>query len=144
MASTASNKIKYLLATKAIDFANDSFKVILMQSGFVFNKDTHHAYADVSASELATGNGYTANTKTLGAATVTEDDTDDRTEVTWANITWTASGGAIGPTPGAIIYDDTVAAPTADPIVGYIDFGGDQTQADGGTATISALEVRIA
>ena len=50
MASTASNKIKYLLATKAIDFLNDSFKIILMASGFVFDKDTHHGYADVSAS----------------------------------------------------------------------------------------------
>ena len=144
MASTVANKLKYLLATKAIDFANDSFKIILMQSGFTFNKDTHHAYADVSASELATGNGYTANTKTLSGVAVTEDDTDDRTEVTWSNVTWTASGGAIGPTPGAIIFDDTVAAPTADPIVGYIDFGGDQTQADGGVATISGIELRIA
>lgn len=140
MASTASNKIKYLLATKAIDFLNDSFKIILMQSGFVFNKDTHHQYSDVSASELSTGNGYTANSKTLAGVAVTEDDTDDRTEITWSNVTWTASGGSIGPTPGAIIFDDTVAN---DPIVGYIDFGGDQTQADGGTATISNVEVRI-
>jgi hypothetical protein len=143
MASTVANKIKYLLATKAIDFANDSFKIILMDTGFTFNKDTHHAYSDVSASELATGNGYTRDTKTLSGVSVTEDDTDDRTEVTWSNVTWTASGGSIGPTPGAIIYDDTVAAPTANPIVGYIDFGGDQTQADGGTATISGIEFRI-
>ena len=42
MASTVSNKIKYLLATKAIDFSADSFKIILMASGFVFNADTHH------------------------------------------------------------------------------------------------------
>jgi len=143
MASTASNKIKYLLATKAIDFSGDSFKIILMNTGFTFNKDTHHGYADVSASELATGFGYTQNTKTLAGVAVTEDDTDDRTEITWSNVTWTASGGAIGPTPGAIIFDDTVAAPVADPIVGYIDFGGDQTQADGGTATISNIEVRL-
>ena len=143
MATEASNKLKFLLASKVIDFANDSFKIILMQSGFVFNKDTHHGYADVSGSELATGNGYTANSKTLSGVLVTEDDTDDRCEITWSNVTWTASGGSIGPTPGAIIFDDTVSSPTADPIIGYIDFGGDQTQADGGTATISNIEVRI-
>lgn len=141
MASTVANKLKYLLATGAINFGSDSFKIILMQSGFTFNKDTHHQYSDVSASELATGNGYTANTKTLSGVSVTEDDTDDRTEVTWSNVTWTASGGAIGPTPGAIIFDDTHAS---DSIVGYIDFGGDQTQADGGVATISGIELRIA
>jgi len=144
MATLVANKIKYLLAKKIIDFSADTFKIILMQTGFTFSEDTHHGYADVSASELATGNGYTAGGATLGGVAVTEDDTDDRTEITWTNATWAASNGAIGPTPGAIIYDDTVAAPTAKPIVCYIDFGGDQTQADGGTATISNLEVRIA
>ena len=144
MASTASNKVKYLLAKKAIDFSADSFKIILMASGFTFNKDTHHGYADVSASELSTGYGYTINTKVLTGVAVTEDDTDDRTEVTWANAAWTASGGSIGPTPGAIIFDDTVTTPTADPIIGYIDFGGNQTQVDGGIATVSNIEFRIA
>jgi len=144
MSSVLSNKIKFLLASKAIDFANDSFKIILMDTGFVFNKDTHHAYANISAYELATGNGYTQNTKTLAGVTVTEDDTDDRCEITWDNVQWTASGGSIGPTPGAIIFDDTVTTPTADPVVGYIDFGGEQTQVDGGVATIANVEVRIA
>lgn len=144
MTTDASNKIKYLLATKVIDFANDVFKIILMQSGFTFNKDTHHAYADVSGSELGTANGYTAGGNTLAGVSVIEDDTNDRTEITWNNTTWTASGGPIGPSPGAIIYDDTVAAPTAKPLVQYIDFEGDQTQADGGTATISNIETRIA
>jgi len=141
MTTEASNHIKYLLATKAIDFVNDTFKIILMETGFTYNKDTHEEYADVSGSELGTANGYTAGGNTLAGVSVTEDDTDDRAEVTWNNTTWTASGGAIGPSPGAIIYDDTV---TDDPIVGYIDFGGDQTQADGGTATISNIEVRLA
>jgi len=144
MASTASNKVKYLLATKIISFSADSFKIILMATGFTFNKDTHHVYADVLASELPTGFGYTQGTKVLAGVAVTEDDTDDRTEVTWTNAAWTAAGGSIGPTPGAIIYDDTVAAPVVDPIVGYIDFGGDQTQVDGGIATISSLEFRVA
>ncbi len=140
MATEASNKIKYLLATKVIDFANDVFKIALMATGFTFNKDTHHGYADISGNELATANGYTAGGNTLAGVGVVEDDTDDRTEVTWNNTTWNAAGGSIGPSPGAIIYDDTAAD---DPIVGYIDFGGDQTQADGGTATISSIEFRL-
>jgi len=143
MASTMANKLKYLLAKKVIDFASDTFKIILMDTGFVFDKDTHHGYANVSAYELATGNGYTQNTKTLAGVTVTEDDTDDRCEITWDDVQWTASGGSIGPTPGAIIFDDTVTTPTADPVIGYIDFGGEQTQADGGVATIASVEVRI-
>ena len=144
MSTELTNKIKFLLASKAIDFANDSFKIILMNTGFVFNKDTHHAYANISAYELATGYGYTQNTKTLTGVSLNEDDSDDRCEITWDNPSWTASGGDIGPTPGAIIFDDTVTSPVADPIVGYIDFGGDQTQVDGGIATIGDVEVRIA
>lgn len=143
MATEASNKIKYLLATAVIDFDNDVFKIALMADGFIFNKDTHHIWGDVSGDELAAGNGYTANGNVLVLIAVTEDDADDRTEVTWQNSQWTAAGGPIGPSPGAIIYDDTVVAPVK-PIVGYIDFGGNQTQADGGVATVANPEVRIA
>jgi hypothetical protein len=144
MATEASNKIKYALATKKVDFANDAFKIILMATGFTFNKDTHHAYEDLSASELANGNGYTTGGNALAGVAVTEDDTDDRTEVTWNNTAWTASGGSIGPSPGAIIFDNESAVAAEKYIVGYIDFGGDQTQADGGVCTISNVEVRIA
>lgn len=140
MTTVAANKIKYLLATGAINFSSDTFKIMLMDTGFTFNKDTHHYYSDVSGSELSSGNGYTTGGASLAGVTVTEDDTDDRTEITWNNASWTASGGSIGPTPGAIIYDDTHAS---DAIVGYIDFGGEQTQADGGTCTISNIEVRV-
>jgi hypothetical protein len=140
MANAAPNHIKYLLATKAIDFANDTFKIILMQAGFVFNKDTHEDYGDVSGNEIANGNGYTTGGVTLSGVAVNEDDVDDRCEITWNAASWTAAGGPIGPASGAIIYDDTVAN---DPIVGYLDFGGNYTQADGGTATLSGIEVRI-
>jgi hypothetical protein len=145
MATVASNKIKFLLVNKIVSFASggDVFKIILMQSGFTFNKDTHHAYADVSTSELATANGYTAGGATLAGVVVTEDDTDDRTEITWNNAVWSIVTAAVTAS-GAIIYDDTVAAPTVDPIVGYIDFGGDQTCAVGGTFTIANIEVRVA
>jgi len=143
MASNVANKIKYALATKQIDFSGDTFKIILMQSGFTFDKDAHHGYADVSASELAAGNGYTTGGNTLSGVAVTENDTTDLTEITWNNVSWTASLGAIGPTPGAIIYDDTPTTPQADPIVGYIDFGSDQTEPDGGVATVANIEVDI-
>ena len=137
---TVANHVKYLLGTKAITFASDVFKIILMQSGYTFDVDDDELYATVSGSELATANGYTAGGFTLTGVAVTEDDTDNRTEVTWNSATWVASG-TIGPSPGAIVYDDTVAN---DPILMYIDFGGDMTQAAGGTATIANIEFRIA
>ena len=140
MANEAANKVKYELAIGAIDFSSDTFKIILMQSGFTFDKDSHHYYTDVSGNELGTGNGYTAGGATLAGVSVTEDDVDDRCEVTWSNASWVASGGNIGPACGAIIYDDTHASKC---IIGFLDFGADYTQPDGGTATIIAPEVRI-
>lgn len=142
MATELSNHYKFQLVSGNIDWDTDSFKIILMATAFTFDKDAHATYANVSASELATGNGYTQNTKTLPAATVTEDDTNDRAEITFAadpDIQWTASGGSIGPSPGAIIFDDTT---TDDTIVGYIDFGSDQTATDGGTFTIDSITIR--
>jgi hypothetical protein len=146
MASLVANKARYCLAVKAIDFDNDSFKAILMDTGFTFDPDTHHGYADISASELGTGFGYTQNTKTLAGVTVTENDTTNRCEITCNDVTWTASGGDIGPTPGMIIFDDTVSAAgdvPNDPIIGYIDFGGEITQVDGGTLTIKNIQIDI-
>ena len=141
MANLVPNHLKYLLATGAIDFANDAFQIILMDSGFTFDVDNDALYADVSAQELANGNGYTTGGETLALDAVTEDDANNRCSVTWDPVSWTAGGGPIGPSPGAIIYDDTVAG---DPIVGFIDFNTEYTQADGGTATLSGLELRIA
>ena len=149
MATELSNHFKYQLAKGEIDFDTDSFKVCLMATGYTFDKDGDATWSDVSASELANGNGYTQNTKTLQATpTVTEDDTNDRVEVTFSDdgtyskdVGWTAASGSIGPSPGAIIYDDTTSDDT---IVGYIDFGSDQTATDGNNFTIDGITFRNA
>ncbi|MCK5608572.1 hypothetical protein KAR91_42210 [Candidatus Pacearchaeota archaeon] len=92
-----------------------------------------------SDDELATGNGYTQDTKTTGTITVSVDTANHYAKATFPTVTWTASGGAIGPTPGAILYDDT----TADNIVvGYIDFGGNETRATTETLDIQNGEIR--
>lgn len=139
MAIEFSNHFFYMMFTKKIDLANDSIKIILMDTGYTFDADTDATYADISASELATGNGYTQNTKTLTGAAVSEDDTNDRASATWNDATWTASGGSIGPTPGAILFDDTTSDDT---VIGFVNYGGDQTTTDGGTHTVPNLEIR--
>lgn len=141
MASALSNHFKYQLAKKQIDMDTDTFKLILMATGFTFNKDTHATLADVSASELANGNGYTTGGVTLANSTVTEDDTNDKASVSFDNISWTASSGALGPTPGAIMYDDTVGDDT---IVGFIDFTTERTVTDGNMLLIQNIKVDLA
>lgn len=134
--ATLSNHFKYMQSTKEIDFESDTFKIILMDSAFSFDPDAHATLANVTANQLASGNGYTQNDKALAGVTVTEDDTGDRARVTWTNATWTASGGSIGPAGAAIIYDDTTSDDT---VVGCIDFGTDYTIADGSSLQFQNL-----
>jgi hypothetical protein len=140
MATELSNHFKYQCLKKQIDLSTDSIKVTLMAAGFTFNKDNHATYADVVASELASGNGYTQNTKVLTSQVLTEDDANDRGVMACGDVSWTASGGDIGPTPGAIFYDDTTSDNT---IIGYLDFGGNQTATSGNILSIEDIEVRF-
>jgi hypothetical protein len=107
---------------------------ILMDTGFTFDPANDHEYADVSADELGAGNGYLQKTLAAAGISISRNDTLYKVTITWNNPQWTASGGAIGPSPGAFLLDDTVAD---DPLVGYIDFGSEGTEPDGGTFTIA-------
>jgi hypothetical protein len=217
--ATTGNRYKEALINGEIDLDNDSIKVLLMRSGFVFDKQEHHELINLktvnagvqidvdeptgkftrasgsfvtdgfvvgneitganfanggnnaafiidtvsateivvvdntgmvtetgsgdetltSDDELATGNGYTQDTKTTGTTTVALDNPSNYANMTFPTVTWSASGGSIGPSPGAILYDDTHAD---DVIIGYIDFGAEQTATDGTTFDIQNGEIR--
>lgn len=89
-----------------------------------------------SDDELEQINGYI--TGLLQNVVVTENDTTDKADIEWDNISWTADGGDIGPTPGAIILDNT-----ANFIVGYLDFDGDKTATDGNDFEITNIALHI-
>lgn len=78
--------------------------------------------------EIASGNGYTAGGNT---ATVTSSGQASGTyKLVLADITWTASGGSIGPFQYAILYSDTS---TNKLILGWWDYGGAVTLQSGET-----------
>jgi hypothetical protein len=138
--ATPSNHFKYQLAKKLIDLSSDTIKIILMNTTFAFNKDSHATLADVTADQLATNYGYAQNNKELANKAVTEDDTNDKCSMTCDDVTWTASGGSIGPAGAAIIYDDTTADDT---VIGCIDFGTDYTIPDGSSLQLQDIEVDL-
>lgn len=71
--------------------------------------------------EISAGNGYTAGGADVqNAASVSS----GQITVTGTDITWTASGGSIGPFRYAIAYNDTA---TNDPLIGYWDYGSSIT-----------------
>jgi len=135
-----SNLFKGRLLGAMLDGA--TVKGILMASGFVFNIDTHDGYSNVSANELANGNGYTTGGATLAGYALAVDDVNDRADATWSNIVWTAAGGSIGPSPALVLFIDSDTV-TPDVNIGDVPFGSDQTATDGGTFTVSNPTVRI-
>ena len=145
MASKVCQNFLYLMAKGSVDLDMDSLIWILMDTGFTFDRANDHEYADISASELATGNGYTrfdgaGAGKAAADISISRNDTLYKVTITWSNPQWTASGGAIGPSPGACLIDNTVAD---DPIIGYIDFGGEGSEPSGGTFTISSPTLEL-
>lgn len=139
--STLSNHFKYQAMKKQIDFNADTFQMILMNNTFAFDKDAHAIYDNVSGEELAGGNGYTTRGITLLSGELTEDDVNDRANMIWNhNPTWTASGGSIGPSGAAIIFDETASDDT---VVGCIDFGEDYTATEGQSIKVMSGEIHL-
>jgi hypothetical protein len=114
--------------TNGLNASGDSY-IINLYSAFTFNAaNTTKAAAESGATQLATANGYTQNAKALESVTLNLVTTND-SSFDAADVSWTASGGAIGPARYALIYNDTDAD---DPPLVYIDLGENKT-ADAGT-----------
>lgn len=129
---TVSNYWKYkLLNTQAAK----AFTLILMQPGFVFDKDAHLDYADISASECATAYGYTATTGiVLAGTTVAQDNTNDRGTITF-------SAASITPTGGNITIGGILLLQTTDDIIVQYGNTGTVTLTDGATFSVSTIGV---
>jgi hypothetical protein len=112
---------------KEVDWDSDTIKVALLSSSYTPNQDTHDYLDDVSTYEV-TGTGYTTGGATLGSKTVTYDGTNnvvilDAADVTWSSSTITARY--------AVVYDDAGSTAGAKALIGYVDFGSDQSSTNG-------------
>jgi len=136
--ATASNHFKWYLLD---NIKSNTFKVILMSSGFTFDEDAHATLADVTSSQLSTGYGYTQDNKALSNVVVTESDVQDKGVLSCDDVTFTASGGDIGPFIAAIIYDETSSDDT---ILTCLTYDTAQTISDGTSFQITDIEIEIA
>lgn len=135
MASLIYNSCLDDLAKGSIDFDTDTFKTALVTSSYTANKDTHTRRSDVT--NEVSGTGYTAGGVTT-ACTVAKDTTNDKITLTFASPSWPTSTITAR---GAVIYKSTGTAAN-DPLVGYIDFGGDVVSS-GGTFSISQSVITL-
>lgn len=124
MASLIYNSCLNDMATGAIDFDTNSFKILLVTSSYVPNKDTHTKRSDVT-NEI-TGTGYTAGGAST-TVTVTNDTANDRIDIDFSDVSWTS---ATLTAAAAVIYKTTGTA-SADNLVAYLDFAGNVISTNG-------------
>lgn len=112
---------------KKHNLGSDTLKVLLTNTAPSLSNTQK---SDISG-ELSTANGYTA-----GGATVTITSSAQSSglyTLIASDVTWTASGGSIGPFRYAVFYNDTA---TNDELIGYLDYGYSVTVASGQTFTL--------
>lgn len=119
-------------ATDQLNWTTDTIKVALVTSTYSPNQDTDN-YANLAgftANEL-TGGGYAR--ATLGTKTLTYDGPTNTIRFKAADASF--GPGFTGTFRYAVVFKDTGTAATS-PLMGYIDFGADQSIA-AGTFTIN-------
>jgi len=112
---------------KKHNLGSDTLKVLLTNTAPSLSNTQK---SDITG-ELSTANGYTS-----GGATVTITSSAQSSglyTLIATDVTWTASGGSIGPFRYAVFYNDTA---TNDELIGYLDYGYSVTVASGQTFTL--------
>jgi hypothetical protein len=112
---------------KKHNLGSDTLKVLLTNTAPSLSNTVK---ADISG-ELSTGSGYTS-----GGASVTITSSASSLglyTLIASDVTWTASGGSIGPFRYAVFYNDTASN---DELIGYLDYGYSVTVASGQTFTL--------
>lgn len=126
MSDIITNTAQGLLGSGRLNWPVDTVVACLYNSSATFTADSD-VYS--STNELATNYGYTQLNKAITSKTVTLDDANDHTVYDCDDITWTASGGAIGPARYCAFVD---TSGSINKYLYIIDFASDKT-ADNGT-----------
>lgn len=109
--------------------AGNVVKLALVTSAYTPDTDEstgHDTWADVSANEIAAGNGYTAGGQTLASKAKVAG--TNAFAFDSADVVWTASGGNIPAHRYGVMYVDGSLWGLTDPLVGY--FLSDDAPAD--------------
>lgn len=115
-------------AEKVHNLGSDTLKIMLTNSA---PSQSNTVKADLT--EISAGNGYTAGGT---AVTISSSAQSSGTyKLVGSDVTFTASGGSIGPFRYAVLYNDTPTSP-ADPLIGWWDYGSSISRASGETFTV--------
>jgi hypothetical protein len=117
-------------AEKVHNLQTDTLKLMLTNTAPVASNSVR---ADLT--EIAAGNGYAAGGPTVSV--ISSAQTSGTYRLVVGDVTFTASGGSIGPFRYVVLYNDTPTSP-ADPLIGFWDYGSSLTLANGENLTWDA------
>src|SRR6056297_3408786 len=117
MASVFYNNYFEELGKGNIDYTSDTFKLMLMTDSYTPDVDTEAFRSDLS--NEASGTNYTAGGQEVASVTLTQDNTNDRAVVDFADEVF--SNVTLSNVDAAVLYKSTGVAST-DALICYIDF----------------------
>lgn len=119
------NSFVEFLAEKTFNLQTDTLKVLLTNTAPVATNTVKANLTEISA-----GNGYSAGGATATVASSSQ--TSGTYKLVLDDITFTASGGSVGPFRYFVLYSDTAAN---DELIGWWDYGSSITLANGESVT---------
>jgi hypothetical protein len=120
------NSFVEALAEKTHNLGSDTLKVALTNSA---PSATNTVLADIT--QISGGNGYT--TGGTQATQSSSAQTSGTYKLVLNDVTFTASGGSIGPFRYVVLYNDTAAS---DELIGYYDYGTNLTVTSGNSFVV--------
>ena len=131
------------MLTGSIDFDTDTIFMMLAQSTYTPDQDTHDFRNDVT--NEASGAGYSTGGKTVGTVTASYDAATNEVRFVWPDVAWTTASITART---AVIYKSRGGASSADELIAYCTESADVTST-ANTFTVdipaaSALSVQYA
>jgi hypothetical protein len=113
-------------AARRVDWDADTIRTSLHTSAYTPNQDTHDFWDD--ATNEISGTGYASPGLALTTSAPTYDSGTNEMRLDAADAQWTSASFTARI---AVVYSDTAGASSTDPVLTYVDFGGDETVSSG-------------
>ena len=122
------NSFVEYLAEKVFNLETDTLRIALTNAPPAASNTVLADITQIATGERRAAGGAQATVASSGQASGTY-------KLVLDDVTFTASGGAIGPFRYAVLYDDTPTSP-ADPLIGWYDYGAGLTLTNGNSFTV--------
>jgi hypothetical protein len=130
--------LQYLLDTPA-DLEGVTVQLSLHTDAYTPDRDADNFFDDVSASEVANGNGYTTLGVTLTGVTWSYDTASDQVRLDFDDPSWTFTASKTW--RYGVIWINTGGASSTDPLIGLLTWDSNQTVSTAYTLTIDTAGI---